>query len=156
MRTSFVIIAVIVSLAFGMEPWVPFRLEYSSSTQHEMGFTTGLWWTKNEDQIPLDAYGPIVGVKALMNDGHMIPGLNAGLEANAYFLCARMQCGVYLHESREFTTMVNPQIGLTWLSLVNMYVGYNKRVAGVSAPDMDEVNLSFCVNLPSYFFKNAE
>ena len=155
-KKSCLLLLLAVSIAFGEETWFPFRFEYTHGTQTEMGLSSGVWWSPHVDGIPLDAYGPTLGVMAFRNKQDVLPGVQLGLEANMLFLCARMQCGFYKAKDNSALTIFCPQAGLTWLSIVNFYAGYSKRLSGPSQTAVDEVNLSFCLNLPSYFFRGYQ
>jgi hypothetical protein len=140
------------SLAFSGDMWFPFRFEYSQGSRVETGLSSGVWWSMHEDGIPLDAYGPTLGLMALKDRQGFLPGMQLGLEANVYFLCARMQCSFYKTNNNSALAVLSPQAGLTWLSIVNFYAGYKKSIAGPSDIPVDEVSLTLCLNLPSYFF----
>ena len=152
MKNSVLFVFFFAVIAFGSERWYPMRVEYSNNGCNAIGVSSGIWWSLHEDVIPIDAYGPTMGFKALVNGNELWPGMQVGFEANALFLCARMLCNAYWMNSSSYITQVNPQVGLTWLSIVNVYVGYSKKISGTSAANFNEVNMAFCVNLPSYFF----
>jgi hypothetical protein len=156
MRKAIIILFALATIAMSQDRWYPIRLEYANNGTEEIGMGSGIWWSKHADQIPLDAFGPTIALKAIVEGQNIRPGVQLGLEANALFLCARMQYGVYQTNGSSTMSLVNPQVGLTWLSLINFYVGYNKQVSGVTDREINEVNMSLCVNLPSYFFGNIQ
>jgi hypothetical protein len=140
------------SLAFCGDMWFPFRFEYSQGARVETGLSSGLWWSKHEDGLPMDAYGPTLGLMALKDGQSFLPGMQLGLEANVYFLCARMQCSFFKTHNNSALTILSPQAGLTWISIINFYAGYKKSIVGSAEIPVDEVSLTLCLNLPSYFF----
>ena len=156
MKHCALIIILLASLAFCSDRWIPLRIEYANSGQDEIGVSSGVWWSLHEDVLPIDAYGPTVALKALVNGNEVCPGMQLGFEANALFLCARMQCNAYRFNNNTYIALLNPQVGITWISLVNFYVGYNKKVSGTNSTNVNEVNMALCVNLPSYFFRNID
>jgi len=132
--------------------WFPIRVEYSNNGSDEYGVSSGVWWSSDNDGMPKDAIGPVFGLKAKAEQGTYIPGLNAGVEANKYFLCARVLCNLYKPADGQTIWLLNPQIGLTYLTFINLYLGYNKAVYGGWNSSISRYNMSLCLNMPSYLF----
>jgi hypothetical protein len=142
-----------IALCSGGERWYPIRFEYSPGSLSAVGVSSGMWWSLHENGIPVDAYGPTAGLMAYRSGNDLFPGVQFGLEANYWYVCARTVCGICKGRNNSTIALINPQAGVTWYSIANLYAGYSKVLAAPGGVAADEVNVSFCLNLPSYFFK---
>ena len=150
LEKSLLFLAVLTSFAFCQERWYPFRLEVDAGQSREVEMGTGVWWSYSEEVFRHDAYGPTIGIAALLNNTGIIPGVRLGAEANWKVVCSRVQYSLYKPSNQSVVPVINPQIGLTWASIINIYLGYNKALFNRSVPGLGNINVSFCMCLPSY------
>lgn len=138
------------------EHWFLYRVEINATSHsEEIGGGTGVFWTLQElDEPPCDAYGVTAEITALLDEKGTIPGARIGIGAMWGFLCTRARYVLYKPANRSAVSVFNPQIGLTYFSIVNLYVGYNKRLFGRALPELGNFNVSLCIGLPSFCLKD--
>jgi len=134
------------------EHWYLFRVEINATDRSkEIGGGAGVFWSFKElDDPPCDAYGVTAGITALLDKKETIPGALLGIGVTWGVLCARARYILYKPAKSSAVSVINPQIGLTYLSIVNLYVGYNKPFFNRTINGLGEINVSFCMNVPTY------
>jgi hypothetical protein len=158
LRKSLLLIGILVSAVFCQlrEQWYLFRVEVNATSHsEEIGGSAGIFWNLKElDQPPCDAFGVTAGITALLGYKETIPGARFGISANRGLLCARARYILYKSAKSSAVSVINPQIGLTYLSIVSLYVGYNKPLFNRTVPGLGEINVSFCMGMPTYCLRD--
>jgi hypothetical protein len=112
------------------EHWYLFRVEVNATGQSdEIGCGAGLLWSLKElDEPPCDAFGVGAGIAALNNAIEYIPCARVGATVRWGFLCTRIRYSLYKPKETDAVSVINPQIGLSYQSIVSLFAGYNQSL----------------------------
>jgi hypothetical protein len=143
------------TIALGQERdhWYLFRMEINAGRSSEIGLGAGAFWSFSTLEIPpCDAFGFTAGAAALLNKKETVPVFRLGAGANWGIVCGRVRYNLYKPSHGNSVSSINPQVGVTWLSIINLYVGYDQPLFKRTLPGVGGINASLCMNVPSYCF----
>jgi hypothetical protein len=157
LKKSILLVGIMVSAALCQlrEHWYLFRVEINATNRtEEIGCGAGIFWSFKElDEPPCNAFGVTTGINAIINKDGNIPSVRIGTNARWGVFCARIRYGLYKPRETSVVSVVNPQIGLSFQSIVSLYVGYNQMLFKRTLPGLGGMNISICMNMPSYCLK---
>jgi hypothetical protein len=147
---------VVVAIALGEERtrWYTLHFELNTGNTSEFGIGSGVFWSRQKMDIPpCDAFGFSAGAALLINKTETIPVVRIDAGANWNFFCFSLRYSRYFSSVSGDVSSLNPQIGVTWMSIVNMYVGYDKPLFNRTLPGLGGINMSVSMNVPTYCLK---